>query len=152
MIPETSIGMAKTEISIAEALSRAHQALRNDLRTLEESVDSASGQDLPPLRAHLGTARTHLLEHFRFEEKNGYMDKVRKDAPRLEREIDRLAGEHRQLAQALDALIEKANEGRDLSPPLRDEVRHWIASVMRHEAREDELVQDAFNLDISAED
>jgi hypothetical protein len=144
--------MAKRETSIAESLSRAHQALRNDLRKLEECIDSLLGQNLPLVRAHLGTTRTHLLDHFRFEEKNGYMDKVRKDVPRLEREIKRLAEEHRELAQALDALIGKAKELTNLDHPFRDEIRQWIVTVGRHETREDELVQDAFNLDIGAED
>jgi len=55
--------MTRTEISVAEALTRAHQALRNDLRKLEESVDSASGQDLIALCARLAATRSHITEH-----------------------------------------------------------------------------------------
>ena len=100
--------MAKADLSIAEALSRAHQALRNDLQKLEESIHRTSDQDIPAIRAHLGATRAHILEHFRFEERDGYMDRVRKREPRLQHAIDQLAGEHRQLAQSLDALIENA--------------------------------------------
>ena len=144
--------MAKNEISIAESLSRAHQALRNDLWKLGQSVDSARHQDIGPLRAHLVKTQTHLLDHFHFEEVNGYMDKVRKDMPRYDRVIDQLAEEHQKLAQTLNALIGKANVADGLDLPLREEVQQWIAALRRHETREDELVQDAFNLDISAED
>jgi len=144
--------MAKTEVSVAEALSRAHQALRNDLRKLEESVDPASGQDLIALCARLAATRSHITEHFRFEEKNGYMDKVRKREPRLEHTIEQLAAQHRQLAQSLDAIIKRAKDAASLGPALREKIREWIASVRHHEAREDELVQNAFNLDIGAED
>jgi hypothetical protein len=143
--------MAK-ETSIAESLSRAHQALRNDLQKLRDATEQATDQDIPAIRAHLGATRTHILQHFRFEEQNGYMDRVRKREPRLEHTIEQLAGEHQQLSQALDALIEKANQASSLDPDLQERTRQWIAAVRRHEAREDELVQDSFNLDISAED
>jgi hemerythrin-like domain-containing protein len=144
--------MARTEISVAEALSRAHQALRTDLQKLDDSVDLIPGQDLPALRAPLAATRSHINEHFRFEEQNGYMDKVRKREPRLEHTIEQLAAEHRQLAQSLDAIIKRAKDAPSLDPALRDQIREWIASVRQHEAREDDLVQNAFNLDIGAED
>src|SRR5262245_61117919 len=142
--------MAK-ETSIAESLSRAHQALRKDLQKLEDSVRS-SNQDIPIVRAIVEATRTHILDHFRFEEHNGYMDKVRKREPRLERLIDQLDGEHRLLTKSLNDLIERAKQAATLDPDLREETREWIATVRRHEAREDKLVQDSFNLDISAED
>jgi hemerythrin len=144
--------MVKTDSSIAKALSRAHQALLKDLGKLEESVDSASEQDLQALQVRLGATRAHILDHFRFEEQNGYMDKVRNREPRLERTIDQLASEHRHLAQSLAVLIEKAKEAKYVDQALRTEVRDWIAAVQQHESREDELVQGAFNLDIGAED
>jgi len=144
--------MARTEISVAESLSRAHQALLNDLRKLKNSLNPASGQDLSTLRAELAATQTHILDHFRFEEQDGYMDKVRKREPRLEHTIDQLAGEHRQLAQSLEALMAKARDAQNLDQALREKIREWIASVRQHEIREDELVQDVFNLEISAED
>lgn len=143
--------MAK-ETSIAESLSRAHKALRNDLQKLRDAIQQTTDQDISAIRASLRATRTHILQHFQFEEQNGYMDKVRKREPRLEHTIDQLAEEHQQLSQALDALIEKANQASSLDPDLQDRTRQWIAAVRRHEAREDELVQDCFNLDISAED
>ncbi len=142
--------MAK-ETSIAESLSRAHKALRKDLQKLEDAVRS-SNQAIPIVHAILEARRTHIIDHFRFEEQGGYMDKLRKREPRLEHAIDQLAREHQQLSQALDALIEKVTQASSLDPDLQEKTRQWIAAVRRHEAREDELVQDSFNLDISAED
>jgi len=144
--------MEKAENSIAKALSRAHQALLKDLEKLEGSVNPASNQDLTALRTRLGTTQLNLLDHFRFEELNGYMDKVKKREPRLERTIDQLAEEHRQLAQSLDALMGKAKRALNLDQGLRTEIKNWIAFVRQYESREDELVQNAFNLDIGAED
>jgi hypothetical protein len=144
--------MEKAEMSVAEALGRAHAALLEDLRKLEEVTRPDSGAGLTELRAQLAATRAHVTEHFRFEEQNGYMDAVRKREPRLERTIQQLADEHRQLAQSLEALIEQARAATSLGDSLRDEVREWIERVRRHEIHENDLVQDAFNLDIGAED
>lgn len=110
------------------------------------------GEGLTEVTARLGAARTHITEHFRFEEQNGYMDRVRKHEPRLERAIQQLGDEHRQLAQSLDALIEQARVATSLDEAFREKVRAWVEGVRQHEVRENDLVQDAFNLDIGAED
>jgi hypothetical protein len=144
--------MEKNEPSVAEALGRAHAALLEDLRKLEEAVLPASREGPAELRARLDATRRHLAEHFRFEEQNGYMDAVRKREPRLERTIQQLAEEHRRLAESLDGLIAQAGSAGRLEARFREQVRGWVADVQQHEIRENDLVQDAFNLDISAED
>jgi hypothetical protein len=93
-----------------------------------------------------------LTEHFGYEEQKGYMDVVRKREPRLERAIQQLAEEHGQLRQSLDGLIGQAGTATGLNDNLRELIREWIERVRRHEIRENDLVQDAFNLDIGAED
>jgi hypothetical protein len=138
--------------SIAEALGPAHAALLEDLRQLGEATRPESGEGLAELRARLSATQTHITEHFRFEEQNGYMDAVQKREPRLERAIQQLSEEHGQLAQSLAVLIEQAKAATSLDEPFREAVRQWIKRVREHEARENELVQDAFDLDIGAED
>ena len=88
----------------------------------------------------------------RGEEQNGYMDAMRKREPRLERTIEQLAAEHGQLKQSLDALVREAGAATSLSGTLQNEIREWVERVRQHEIRENDLVQDAFNLDIGAED
>jgi hypothetical protein len=144
--------MKRTETSVAEALGRAHAALLEDLRKLEGAAQPPSAKGLAELRTRLGRTRTHITEHFRFEEKNGYMAAVRKREPRLDRTVQQLADEHRQLAQTLDALIDQAGVARTLDEALREKVRAWVEKVHKHEASENDLVQDAFNLDVGAED
>jgi hypothetical protein len=144
--------MKRTETSVAEALGRAHAALLEDLRKLEAAARLASGKGLAELRTSLGMTRTHITEHFRFEEKNGYMATVRKREPRFERTVQQLADEHRWLAQTLDGLIEQAGSARTLDDALREKVRNWVERVRQHESSENDLVQDAFNLDVGAED
>src|SRR5208282_360511 len=101
--------MTTTENAVAEALALAHRALLSDLRELEQAASRPSQEGLEDLRARLGAAHTHITEHFRFEEENGYMDAVRKREPRLERTIEQLAAEHRELARTLSSLIGEAS-------------------------------------------
>jgi len=143
--------MEKTKESVAEALGRAHVALLADMKALGQAV-RPSENDLAKLRSRLGSTRTNITEHFRFEEQNGYLDVVRKREPRLEREIHQLAEEHGQLSKSLDALIGKARTATSLGDSLRDETRQWIEQVRKHEVHENDVVQDAFDLDIGAED
>ena len=144
--------MGNKHRSAAEALMRAHLALRKDLGKLEEAARPASGAGAAELRARLGATRTHVVEHFRFEEENGYLDAVAKREPRLERAVQQLADDHRRLAQSLDALVEEARVAPHLDDTFRGKVLTWMEQLRRHEDRENDLVQDAFNTDIGAED
>jgi hypothetical protein len=144
--------MGTTETVIAEALHKAHVALLDDLQQLEEAVRPPSKEGLPELRARLGAAHHHVTAHFRFEEHNGYMTAVRKREPRLERTIQQLAEEHGKLRASLEAIVASAQAAARLDDALRAAVQEWIGCMRLHEARENNLVQGVFNLDIGAED
>jgi hypothetical protein len=144
--------MAKTANPGAEAFGRAHAALERDLRKLEEAVGSSSGMSPAEVVARLGATQTHVREHFCFEEQDGYMDTIRQREPRLERAIQHLVEEHRQLAQSLEALLGEARTAPSLHEAFRDKVRTWVGRLRGHEAHEIDLVQEAFNWDIGAED
>ncbi len=144
--------MNQTGPAIAEALGQAHATLLEDLRQLEEAVCSTAKPEPAQLTARLETTQRHIAEHFRFEEQNGYLEVVRKREPRLERATQQLAAEHQQLARALEALRAEARSAPRLDNGLREKVKQWVESVRQHEVRENDLVQDAFDLDIGAED
>jgi hypothetical protein len=144
--------MTTPEASLAKALGRAHTALLKDLTKLEAGLSTTSGKSLTKLRAQLEATRKHITEHFRFEEQNGYMDVVRKREPRFERIVEQLAHEHRELTHSLDALIEQVHAARTSGAKIQEDVKEWLKHVRAHETRENELIQDAFNLDIGAED
>lgn len=143
--------METRETGTVEELRLAHVALREDLRQLEEEARPGSG-GLAKLRSRLDATRTVLVEHFRLEEQNGFMDAVRSREPRLDRAVQQLAQEHHQLAQALDALIERAELAAHLEERLREGIQSWVEHVRHHEARENELFQDAFSQDLGPED
>ena len=144
--------MKKVERSVAVAIERAHAALLRDLRALEAAGRSDVKNEVNALRARLDKTRAHVVDHFRFEEDSGYMDSVRKCEPRLERAVEQLAADHRALLGSLDALIEEVQMAPSLDSTLGAKVTAWIKDIQQHEARENRLVQEAFSLDIGAED
>ena len=144
--------MEKTASAGVESLRKAHVALLGDLQRLEAMVEPVSKEPLQAVRAHLDATSAHIREHFRFEEQNGYMAVAREREPRLERAIEQLAGEHREIAQSLAALIGEAKDAKNVSDHFREGIRDWIKGVRQHEHRENDLIQDVFVCDIAAED
>ncbi len=142
----------KTDRGVAEALGRAHAVLLDDLKNLEGAALPTSGCNLLEILSRLNAARTHIAEHFRFEERNGYMDTVRQREPRLEQAIQELRADHGQLSRALDAIIDKVKAAPHPGHALKEEIARWLHDVRRHERRENDLVQDAFVMDVAAED
>jgi hypothetical protein len=138
--------------ALAKALGRAHAALLHDLTNLEEAAQPKSPMSRPELRARLAKAQERVLAHFRFEEQDGYMDAVRTREQRLTHTIDELASDHHRLVTALDAIVHDASVGTSADEDLRCRVREWVNELTRHELRENHVVQDAFNSDITAED
>jgi hypothetical protein len=144
--------MRQTHPSIADLLARAHKRLRKDLRELEEATQGPWPGGPKGMGKLLADARADLVEHFRFEEHNGYMEAVLRIRPNLERDVQALLGQHKQLADALDQLIADVKTMTAEDGSFGQRVRGWIKAVWRHEARENTLVEDAFNVDLSAED
>lgn len=134
------------QVSGVEPLLRAHRQLLEDLSHLEKAA-AGDGARMGP---GLARARADIGRHFLFEEQNGYLDSVRQREPFKERQIQTLYGQHLELLRSLDELIQEASNGG--AHALGDKVRAWVQSVRQHETEEDELVQDAFNLEIAAED
>jgi hypothetical protein len=144
--------MENTSITVVESLEQAHRALMKDLVDLEEASRSSLGMTAAQIGSRLARTRTHITDHFRFEEHNGYMDATLHREPNLARSIEHLRVEHRQIAQALDDLIEQTQMQQYTEDALRAQIRSWIEKVRQHEARENTLVQDAFNVDVGSED
>jgi hypothetical protein len=130
--------------SFAEALQEAHTDLLRDLQELEKAVGSESREGPAELGTRLGKVQTHLTTHFRFEEEGGYMAPVLKEEPRFDQVIQELLAEHRQMAQDLDAIIREVNRAQSVQAIPQERVRVWIGQVRHHEARENNLVQEAY--------
>jgi hypothetical protein len=144
--------MAESEPANVHDVTHAHEALSERLRELERLAGASTGQALAELRDQLAAARAELVAHFLSEEQNGYMDALRAQQPRLEHELRRLAEEHRRLTDSLESVIETVRTAEKLDKPRAEQLRRWIESVRRHEAREVDFIQDAANTDIAAAD
>jgi hypothetical protein len=135
-----------------DALLRAHRSLLKDLRKVRDAAQATSPEGPAGLADLLEATRADILKHFRFEEQNGYMASVLEAQPHLERAARHLQEEHGQLLRSLDELIGATRSAAALTDDLREKVANWAQSVQRHERSENALVQDAFNLDLAAED
>jgi len=137
----------QTKLSFTDALRQTHNALLGHLHFLDLSLRPPITNSPPELRVRLEKVRTHLLDHFRFEEDGGYMEPVLKEEPRLDAEVKNLLDEHIQLARGLDAIVEEFREAEALQELLCEKVRDWLKLVHRHEAHENRLVQEVFLTD-----
>jgi len=142
--------MEKTTGTVAEALRQAHAALTQDMNELEAML--ASSPAAAPLHARLQTMRADLAKHFAFEEQNGYMAEVRRREPRLEHAIQQLAREHQELLQGLDTLLHDCVMSRTVDESLKARTLAWLRRLRKHELCENDLVQDAYQFDVSGED
>ena len=137
---------------VSEALGKAHAKLMSDLGDLDNLVRSARAGKAGELVQRLSVLKDHICEHFRFEEKNGYMDGVLQRAPQRKKTVDQLLQEHQQLVQALNALHDEVQSKSTVGEGDFFKLREWIEAVRQHEARENRLVEEVLNLDIAPED
>jgi hypothetical protein len=141
--------MVKTDMLGVESLREAHVALLDGL----ERLKGAAGEEgIARLLAILGETRTQVAEHFRFEEQGGCMGALAKREPRLDRPVEHLIEEHGELLRSLETLTQEAAAVARLEGALRERVRELVGKIRGHEARENLLVQDAYNVDLGAED
>jgi hypothetical protein len=135
-----------------DALKQSHRALFEELEGLVRAA-RATAEDRPAeLVGPLEAARKEVLEHFCFEEENGYMALVLQIKPNLSRSVGQLHEEHGKLRESLEAVVGEVGASTALTGALRQKVLDWVDALRRHERSENVLVQDAFNLDLAAED
>jgi hypothetical protein len=145
--------MEKAPTTTPENLGKAHASLLEDLRKLEQSLRAGgAGVSTLDVRTQLASTHTHITNHFGFQEQNGWRDSVRKQEPRLDHAVQNLLEEHRQLVQSLNTLSGEAEAIEDLDDAFRDKVLRWIHRVRDHEARENDLLEDAIVEDLGTGD
>jgi hypothetical protein len=126
--------------------------LQEELRVLEEWAAASGTADPAELVECLARLRTHLAEHFRLEEAEGYGVTVLVRAPHRERAVQALLKEHGELSRLLEGLTRTAASARCVTDELRETLRAWIHRLRRHESQENLLFEDAFDLECCAED
>jgi hemerythrin len=139
--------MNTTANAVAAELRRLHVLLAEELGQLE-----AGARHRPPAELHvpLSQLRDHLAEHFQFEETNGYLAPILQREPHRERAAQILGEQHRELLHSLDLLLAEARQ--EPKADFADRLSAWVKALRRHEAEENRLYQDAFNVEIAGED
>jgi hypothetical protein len=80
------------------------------------------------------------------------MQAVLDRAPHRKRQVEQLLAEHGEMGKLLAALTQESRTAPTVDDGLRGKVQAWVGRVRAHEAQENRLVQETFNLEIDAED
>jgi len=139
---------------IIRAIHTEHRDLLRRLcgeRDRWNKLDDPTPEAFAEMRAHLHDLREHLAAHFASEECGGYLSHVVAAAPRFEREVTKLSGEHVEFLSRLDALIDglKAEEPETWKE-ARADFGQLVVDLRCHEGAETSLVQSAFSDDVGA--
>ena len=116
---------------------------------------AAEERDLDKLEALIIQLCDLVESHFKNEEAGGYLSEAIEQAPRLSERADQLHDQHRVLWEELQGL-RTLTEQRENSDPwwqqLHAALETFARDLLTHEAREDDLVQEAFTDDIGSKD
>lgn len=101
--------------------------------------------------AGLRDLQNRLEHHFAREEAGGYLEEALTQAPRFSAQAAHLLEQHAQLLGQLRQVVQMAAAARETSsawPALKGECATFIKELLAHEAAENQLVQEAFNIDL----
>jgi hypothetical protein len=135
---------------------------RAGLRTAEEQLTSAaaapSSARLDLWWAKVNHATAELAARFHehvddTERQGGLFDEVANAAPRLNRELDRLRADHRDISSALRALTEapQPTSPGDIAA-RREQILDVLSHLARHRFSGSDLLYEAYQVDIGAAD
>lgn len=96
-----------------------------------------------------------ILAHFEHEEEGGYFAQALDAAPRLSERAAQLLAEHLEMAAELVALrnhARQAGSSWQWWEELNEMFNGFVQGFEKHEAEENTLLHEAYNVDIGAED
>lgn len=131
-------------------IEQAHHGLLQKVAELDLKLSNPGTVCIPEVVDQLKEVQIILLEHFRLEEKDGYLDLVLEHKPYLKNKLDGLLEQHRELEAELETLLVEPASSRSEDFPRK--VQKWIGRLRHHEREENLLVEDAFNEDIGSAD
>lgn len=137
---------------------RAYRAeLRESVAAVREALDSAAN-DGGAARQRVHTALVELARDFAehvdlTERPDGLFDGVRA-VPRLARTLEKLVAEHPGLVTDLQDFITLVERGDHVAevPAFRDEVAGLLERLVQHRRRGDDLLYEAYAVDIGGQD
>lgn len=145
--------MVLNKSDVALQVEKDHEGLNQDIGTLKMTIMmEISAKDFPNWRLEfiwqLRDFKNRLLKHFDLEEEGGFMNEVLSIAPQTERKVKELKEEHEHIVIHLDeilmdlkGLLDKNTEKLD---SIRNRMTEVIATLLQHEAAENQLMQTAY--------
>lgn len=133
-------------------------AEHRELKDLMARIDRAfterisSMEEVSDLLAQLGD---RLVRHFSMEEEGGYFAEALTQAPRLVSRANELMAQHPKMctrARDLVLEIDPIRPKQDWWQTTRERFNAFRDELLKHEQREDLLIQEAYNRDLGAND
>ena len=147
-----------------EMMKHEHQELIDLLGQVRNALDPAAKdpaakdpdvKDATEVKRLMTDLCDHVRSHFEHEEEGGYLHEVLEHAPRLTNLAEKLLQQHATLSEIAEKLCwhvkTEPSEGtwwKELEEMFDD----FSKQLLKHEAQEDGLVQEAFTQDIGTGD
>jgi hypothetical protein len=126
-----------------------------DVHALARALATSAGEPSwrERLIVHLGPVQQGFADHVRVTEgPTGLYAALLHEAPRLDRGVRRLTGEHTAIAAAITALQQAATLPGVSAEELRDRVGRLLGALDRHRQRGADLLWEAYQADLGGED
>lgn len=137
-----------------EEIRREHEELRGLLGNVRQTLAKRLAT-VANVAETIGKLCEEVETHFTQEEIDGFFDQVVEQAPRLSNDTDQLRSEHVQLREVIRKLSDCASKGDgsdDWWQGIEAQFHEFSKQLMRHESKENELLQSAFTDDIGLAD
>jgi len=138
----------KTLLKQCGCVQEEHRALRDSLARISAAL-SKPRCDYRQCASLVQTLRDQLVQHFRHEEEGGYFREVLAAAPWLAKQASALEQEHALLGATIDDLLSTwFSDGSRAELP--DRFQSFCESLLTHEVRENNLVQQSLCDDLGS--
>ena len=130
--------------------ARLHTLLGDTRRRLTQREETVND-----VATMLGSVCEHLVDHFKLEEDGGFFQQLTAQAPRLSDIAETLEEEHVHLLETAQSLAKIAREGDGSDSwwsRLETDFLDFSKRMLQHEAKEHDLLQQAYGEDIGSHD
>ena len=134
------------------AIREKHIALIHTIDELKASIQApeTSAQTLQRLSE---TLRDRISDRFTEEQEHALFQHLLQSAPRLQREIEALEGDHEELRLQLEALLRLFDATGEVDRSrFADQFSAFLQHFSDHERREDDLIQEVYDDDLGSSD
>ena len=137
-----------------EMMKAEHRDLFEVIQDVQQAMTSQL-RDTQTVDVLLKRLTEKLLNHFAFEEKDGYLHEATDEEPRLKSRADALLNQHTMMRAELTKLsefVKTSDNSESWWESFQAQFKHFLEHLKKHEMAENQLVQEAFTDDIGSKD